>query len=145
MSFTGVKLQSANRNEYQKDEPPRHRVTMDLETYVYAPTGNAKEVKIDHYEKKRDLLVSEISKRAAELRVPSYDYRGQRGRRDPWIDPRVPVDGGPQLPIEEQIALVDGLAEKADEILKVWDDAKGAENLIQTMQLREDLEENLAL
>jgi len=115
MCVTQLKLTAANRSDYTEEELPRHKVNLDLETYVYAPTSkDEKEVKIDHYDKKKDLLVSEINKRAAELRVPSYDYRGQRGRRDPWIDPRVPVDGGPQLPIEEQIALVDGLAEKAD-------------------------------
>ncbi len=145
MSVTAFKLQAAGRNEYSQDSLPRHRVTLDLETYVYAPTGNAAEVKIDHYDKKKELLISEISRRGAELRVPFYEYRGQRGRRDPWIDPRVPVDGGEQLPIEEQIALVDGLTEKAEEIQKVWDEAKNAENLIQTMKLRADLEQKLAL
>ena len=145
MSVVAFKLQAAGRNEYTQDALPRHRVTLDLETYVYAPTGNAAEVKIDHYDKKKELLISEISKRASELRVPFYEYRGQRGRRDPWIDPRVPVDGGEHLPIEEQIALVDGLIEKATEIQKVWDEAKQAENLIQTMKLRADLEQKLAL
>jgi Tfp pilus assembly protein PilO len=145
MSVTSFKLQAAGRNEYTEDKLPRHRVTLDLETYVYAPTGNAKEVRIDGYEKKKELLISEISKRGAELRVPSYEYRGQRARRDPWIDPRVPVDGGPTMPIEEQIALVDSLSEKADEIQKVWDEAKTAENLIQTMKLRADLEEKLSI
>ena len=122
-----------------------NRVTLDLETYVYAPTGNAKEVKIDNYDKKKELLVSEISKTGAELRVQAYDYRGQRARRDPWIDPRVPVDGGIQMPIEEQIALVDGLSERAVEIQKVWEEAQAADNLIQTMKLRADLEAKLAL
>ncbi|NOT31497.1 MAG: hypothetical protein HOP15_13705, partial [Planctomycetes bacterium] len=145
MNVTAFKLQAANRNEYTAETAPRHRITLDLETYVYAPTGNAKEVKIDQYEKKKELLISEISKRGAELRVPFYDYRGQRARRDPWIDPRVPVDGGPTMPIEEQIALVDGLIEKTVEIQHVWDEAKGAENLIQTMKLRADLEQKLAL
>lgn len=145
MSVTAFKLQAASRNEYTQDKLPRHRVTLDLETYVYAPTGNAKEVKIDGYDKKKELLISEISKRGSELRVPVYDYRGQRARRDPWIDPRVPVDGGPQMPIEEQIALVDSLSEKADEIQKVWGEAKSAEILIQTMKLRADLEEKLGL
>jgi hypothetical protein len=145
MSVTSFKLQAASRNEYSQDKLPRHRVTLDLETYVYAPTGVAKEVKIDGYEKKKELLISEISKRGAELRVPNYEYKGQRARRDPWIDPRVPVDGGPTMPIEEQIALVDGLTEKADEIQKVWDEAKGAENLIQTMKLRADLEQRLGI
>jgi len=145
MSITTMKLQAAGRNQYTADSVPRHRITLDLETYVYAPTGNTTEVKIDQYEKKRDLLISEISKRASELRIPAYEYRGQRARRDPWIDPRVPVDGGPTMPIEEQIALVDGLAEKADEITKIWEEAKSADNLIKTMKLRSDLEERLAL
>ncbi len=145
MSVTGLKLTAANRGDYAEQEVPRHRAQLDLETYVYAPTGVAKEVSIDHYDKKRDLLVSEISQRAAELRVQTYGYKGQRGRRDPWIDPRVPVDGGPMLSIEDQIAIVDGLIEKTDEIQKVWEEAKKAENLIQTMKLRADLEEKLAL
>lgn len=145
MNVTAFKLQAANRNEYTAETAPRHRISLNLETYVYAPTGNAKEVKIDQYEKKKELLISEISKRGAELRVPFYDYRGQRARRDPWIDPRVPVDGGPTMPIEEQIALVDGLIEKAVEVQRVWDEAKGTEILIQTMKLRADLEQKLAL
>lgn len=145
ISVTALKLSAAGRNTYTADSVPRHRVTLDLETYVYAPTANQKDVKIDQYEKKRDLLVSEISKRAAEVRVPVYEYRGQRARRDPWIDPRVPVDGGPTMPIEEQIALVDGLTEKAAEIAKLWEEARAADNLIKTMKLRNDLEERLAL
>ena len=145
ISVTALKLSAAGRNTYVADSVPRHRITLDLETYVYAPTSNLKDVKIDQYEKKRDLLVSEISKRAAEVRVPVYEYRGQRARRDPWIDPRVPVDGGPTMPIEEQIALVDGLAEKATEIAKLWEEARAADNLIKTMKLRNDLEERLAL
>jgi Tfp pilus assembly protein PilO len=145
ISVTTMKLSAAGRNEYVADSVPRHRVTLDLETYVYAPTGNAKEVRIDQYEKKRDLLVSEISKRGAELRIPAYEYRGQRARRDPWIDPRVPVDGGPTMPIEEQITLVDGLAEKAAEIERIWGEARAADNLIKTMKLRSELEELLGL
>jgi Tfp pilus assembly protein PilO len=146
ISVTGFKLTAANRSDYAEQEVPRHRVTLDLETYVYAPTGTSKEVKIDHYDKKRDLLISEISKRAAELRFKPYDYKGQRGRRDPWIDPRVPVDGGPQLSIEEQIAIVDELIEQADAIQKIWEQARNPEiSLLETMKLRADLEEKLAL
>jgi len=145
MSVIALKLQAARRNEYTQDTLPRHRVTLDLETYVYAPTGNAKEVKIDSYAKKKELLISEISKRVAELRVPTYEYRGQRARRDPWIDPRVPVDGGPSMPIEEQIALVDELADKAEQIQQVWEQSQEASTLIETMKLRADLEQKLAL
>ncbi len=145
MSVTAFKLTAANRSDYNDSEPPRHRVTVELETYAYKPKAVEKDVKIDHYEKKRDLLISEISKRAAELRVPAYNYVGPRGRRDPWFDPRVPVDGGPQISIEDQIAIVDKLSDSAAEIQKVWEEAKEADNLIQTMKLRADLEEKLAL
>lgn len=147
MSVTSFKLNAASRNEYDRsEEGPRHRVQLDLETYVYRPTGAAEEVKIDHYERKRDLLISEISKRAAELRIPRYDYRGPQGRRDPWIDPRLPVDDPdfPVLSIEEQIAIVDELIEHADEAEELWEAVAEAENLIAEMKARASFEEKLA-
>jgi len=146
MSVAGFKLQAASRSDYGREGGPRHRLTLDLETYVYVPTGNAKSVKIDHYDRKRDLLISEISRRANELRVPVYKYGGSRGRRDPFIDPRVPVDqdGREVLSIEEQIAIVEELIEVTDEIEKLWDKALKADNLIAEMKARAQLEEKLA-
>ena len=115
MSVTALKVQAASRSDYDSEDGPQHRVTLDLETYVYRPSQAAKEVNIDHYDRKRDLLISEISKRGAELRVASYDYRGARGRRDPFIDPRVEIEEGwDPLPVEEQIAIVDELIELTD-------------------------------
>ena len=145
MSVTAFKLSSARRAK--ANEIPRHKVQLDLETYVYMPKSGSQEVRIDQYERKRDLLVSEISKRTGELQVPVYTYGGQRGRRDPWVDPRVPVDseGGPVLSIEEQIAIVDDLVEQADEIKAVWELVQTADNLIEEMKARADLEEKLAL
>ena len=146
MSVAGFKLQAASRGDYGDEGGPRHRLTLDLETYVYVPTGNAKEAKIDHYDRKRDLLITEISRRAGELRVPVYKYGGSRGRRDPFIDPRVPVDqdGREVLSIEEQIAIVEGLIEVTDEIEELWAKSLEAENLIAEMKARAQLEERLA-
>ncbi len=146
MNATAFKLTAANRNDYAEDGGPRHSVQIDLETYVYRPTGVAKEVKVDQYERKRDLLISEISKRAAELRVPRYDYRGAQGRRDPFIDPRVPVDGdgGPVLSIEEQIAIVDELIEHATQAQELMKGVVAADNLIAEMKARAALEEKIA-
>jgi hypothetical protein len=114
---------------------------------VYQPKGGAREVKIDHYERKRDLLISEISKRTSELRIPRYEYKGAQGRRDPWVDPRVPVnvDGQIMLTIEEQIAIVDALVQKAAEARALWRVVEGAENLIEEMKARADVEEKLAV
>jgi Tfp pilus assembly protein PilO len=146
MAVTAFKLSAARRKDYE-DGPPRHKVQLDLETYVYTPKAGLKEVRIDNYERKRDLLVSEISRRASELRVAVYEYRGPRSRRDPGVDPRVPVtgDGGPILSIEEQIAMVDDLVARADEAEELWEQVRAAENLISEMKSRSQLLQKIAL
>ena len=146
MSVTSFKLQAAGRSDYNSETEPRHRVTLDVETYVYKPTGNVEKVKIDNFERKRDLLVSEISKRTNELRLKNYDYQGQRGRRDPWIDPRVPVeqDGAPTLSIEEQFAIVDELVERTDAAKMLVEELDAATNVIEEMKARSKLEEDIA-
>ena len=116
----------------QGEEIPRHKIQIDLETYVYQAKQGSKEVRIDGYDRKRDLLVSEIAKHQAERRVPAYEYRGPRGRRDPWVDPRIPRslgDGPPPLSIEEQNAIVDEL------------DARRLPLLVERFGLRNDLDD----
>ncbi len=145
MAITAFKL-SAARRQKNPTEIPRHRITLDLETYVYAPKAGSETVKIDQYERKRDLLISEISKRTAELQVPSYQYRGARGRRDPWVDPRVPRNPeGDFISIEQQIAIVDEMVEKAEAAAELWEQVGQAENLIAEMKARAALEEALAI
>lgn len=148
MSVTALKLQGAKRSSFAKaGDLPRHKVTLDLETYVYRPKEGSQEVRIDHYERKRDLLASEIAQRTAEIMVPDYDYLGPQGRRDPWVDPRVPVnsESGPTLTIEEQIAIVDELEQRVIAAVSLWESAQSAENLIAEMKARSELEETLAL
>jgi hypothetical protein len=148
MSITSFKLQAARRQAYdQADGAPRHRVTVDIETYVYAPKDRAQEAKIDGYERKRDLLVSEIAQRSSLLRVPNYDFRGPTGRRDPFVDPRVPVtqNGAPVLTIEQQLSIVDRLVVLADEAQAAWERTAATDNLIAEMKARAELEDKLAL
>jgi hypothetical protein len=148
MSVPALKLTAARRsgNDRDVEEEPRHQVQMDVETYVYEPKDQAKEVQIDNYERKRDLLLSEISRRQADLHVASYEYRGQRGRRDPWVDPRVPLpkEGEAPLPIEQQILLVDDLVERTREAESLWEAYRDADNLIAQMKTRADLDEAMA-
>ncbi|MEX1026370.1 MAG: GspMb/PilO family protein [Planctomycetota bacterium] len=142
MSVADFKLTAARRQAYEQGTEPRHRITLDIEAYVYASTAASKAVRIDNYERKRDLLVSEISRRSSELRVPAYDYRGPQGRRDPWVDPRVPVSGpdAPTLTIEEQIAIVDELLVEADQLSVLWTEVEAAENMITEIRKRSELE-----
>jgi len=145
ISVTSIKMRGASRMNLSEDDVPRHSVTMDLETYVYVPHSVAKEARIDRYDHKRDLLIGQISKKTSALRVPQYTYRGRRGRRDPWIDPRVPADGVDTIPIPEQLAIVERLAAQAQDVREAWHVAREADNVIEAMRSRTILEEKLAL
>lgn len=145
MSVADFKLTSARRQSYDSGVEPRHRITLDIETYAYNSVETQRPVRIDNYERKRDLLVSEITKRTAEIVDPPYPYRGQQGRRDPWVDPRVPVSGpdAPTLTIEEQIAIVDDLVAQAEDVETRWSQVEKADNLIAQMRARSECEESL--
>ena len=145
ISVTNVKMRAAGRMTLSEDDIPRHSVTLDLETYVYVPRSVAKEARIDRYDHKRDLLIGQISEKTSALRVPGYTYRGRRGRRDPWIDPRVPADGNDTIPIPQQLDIVEGLATQAQEVREAWEVAREADNVIEAMRSRTILEEKLAL
>lgn len=145
MSIPGFRLSAARGK--RKDEEPRHTIQMDVETYVYESKDAAQAVKVDGYDRKKALLQSEIGSRTAELAIHGYEYAGARGRRDPFVDPRVPVPTDPDvevLSIEEQILLVDDLVERAEHCEELWETYKRAENLIADMKARSELEISMA-
>ncbi len=147
MSVTAFKLASGGRmlKRGSTGDIPRHKVSLDLETYVYRAKEGGKEVRIDGYDRKRDTLIGEISKRTSELRVPRYEYRGRQSRRDPWVDPRIPANSPDQLPIEQQVAIVDELIEKATAAEELWKQIESADNVIAEMKARAGLEGALAV
>jgi Tfp pilus assembly protein PilO len=147
MRVPNFRISAAARSDLEKDGVPSHKVTIDVETYVYEPKKDTKAIKIDSYERKRDLLLGEIDRRRTSLQVAPYAYRGARGRRDPWIDPRVPVqpDGVSPLSIQEQMDLVQALAERVQVVVAKWNEARSAENVIVEMMTRSEMEESLAL
>ncbi|MEO6708351.1 MAG: type 4a pilus biogenesis protein PilO, partial [Planctomycetota bacterium] len=81
MRVPEFKLTSAARRQVQDTGVPRHRITLDVETYVYRPQNGPPPLKLDGYARKRELLLGEINRRRQALQVSSYIYRGQRGRR----------------------------------------------------------------
>ena len=91
MRVPTFRIQAAQRTQMEKEGVIAHRIQLDVETFVYEPKKDQKTVKIDGYDRKRDLLLGEIQRRRQDLALMPFSYRGQRGRRDPWIDPRVPV------------------------------------------------------
>ncbi len=144
MTVPGFKLQAARR--MNDDGMPRHTVQVDVETYVYEPTAEAERVDIEGYERKRELLLGEIAARRDELMLPAYVYKGPRGRRDPWVDPRVPVMDGddPALTIEQQIALVDELLGRVEAAYGLWGEVQAAQSIIEEMKTRSELASEMA-
>jgi Tfp pilus assembly protein PilO len=146
MRVPTFRMTAAQRTQLEKEGVPAHKVSIDVETYVYEPKKDQKDVKIDGYERKRDLLLGEINRRREGLTVQTYNYRGARGRRDPWIDPRVPTNAGSSstLSVQEQMDLVQKLAERTQGVLAKWEQVKVAENVIVEMMTRSEMEQELA-
>lgn len=147
MRVPSFRMTAAARSELEKEGVPSHKVSIDVETYVYEPKKDQKAIKIDGYDRKRDLLLGEIDRRKGSLQVSTYAYRGARGRRDPWIDPRVPVqpDAPSVLSVQEQMDLVQALADRTQAVLAQWGAVRAAENVIVEMMTRAEMEESLAV
>lgn len=147
MRVPSFKLSAAQRDNYgDSSSLARHEVEVEVETYVYQPRAGSARTKIDGYERKRDLLATEISARQREMSIETYDYKGHRNRRDPWVDPRMPANRAPGdlvLSIEDQIRLVEDLVartQEASDLLERW---QSANNLIADIEARSVLEKSL--
>lgn len=141
------KVNAASRTQVEADGIAAHKMQLDVETFVYEPGRDAKPVKIEGYDRKRDVMVGEINRRRQDLVVASYDYPGARGRRDPWVDPRVPVEGDSDtaLSVQEQMEVVQTLYERTQATQAKHTEVKAAQNVIEEMMARAELEEMLAL
>jgi Tfp pilus assembly protein PilO len=138
MRVPNFKITSTQRNQLEKQGVAAHKIAMDVETFVYEPRKDVKQARIADFERKRDLLLGEIQPRKQALTVSSYSYRGPRGRRDPWIDPRVPVQSGIQggYTVQEQMDIVQALCDRAIKVSGLWGQSKAAENVIEQMLRR---------
>jgi Tfp pilus assembly protein PilO len=146
MSVPAFKLQAASRRDVVESGIAAHKVQLDVETYVYEPQTEFKPIKIEGYARKRELLLGEISRRRQALSILDYTYRGKRGRRDPWVDPRMPanVEDATSLTVQEQNAIVDELVAAAEAVGKLWENVRAAENVVKEMTLRAELEQRMS-
>ncbi len=146
MAVPNFKLGAASRRQVEEDGVPEHKVQMDVETYVYTQADGPASVKIEGYTRKRELLLGEIIRRQQALRVSSFAYRGPRARRDPWVDPRIPVsaEGDTGLSVQEQKSIVRELIAGTNEMLGTFDKVRNARNVIVEMTQRAELEGKLA-
>lgn len=145
MRVPNFHITAAMRNQAgdrASNDAPAHKMQVDLETFVYEPKKDAHAVKIEGFDRKRDLLLGEIGRRRSGLSVSTYTYHGSRGRRDPWIDPRVPVlgDGESSLTVQEQMDLVQELVDRMGAALALWQQFETADSVIFELTTRADLE-----
>ncbi len=141
LAVPSFKVSSSTRQDIDRLGEARHQIQVDVETYTFSSQAGLTPVNIEGYERKRDLLAAEINRRRKALTVGRYDYRGDRGRRDPWIDPRVPElgdDGG--MPVPDQLAKVEELAGMAAEAVAQWEAVENAQNVLDRMLKKDELQ-----
>ena len=140
MSVPSFKITSATRQQMEREGQALHKIQVDVETYTYTTGGTANAVSIEGYARKRDLLAGEINRRRRALKLSTFVYRGDRGRRDPWIDPRVPAvvdNGGPTVP--EQMAKVEELMAMVATAQEKWGEVQQAKNVLDRMVKKDEL------
>ena len=75
MAVPSFTLQAASRREMEELGYARHRIQMDVETYVYSPSDLAQRIRVEGYDRKRELLTSEINRRRQALTLSTFHYR----------------------------------------------------------------------
>lgn len=140
LAIPSFKVSSSTRQVVDRHGEARHQILVDVETYTYSSKDDLQPVHIEGYVRKRDLLAAEVNRRRKALTVGRYDFRGGRGRRDPWIDPRVPEIGEDDgWPVPDQLAKVDELAAMAGEAVQQWQAVGGAQNVLDRMVKKDEL------
>ncbi len=146
MSVRSFKLVSSTREEMEREGRALHHIQVDIETYTYRPEDAVTPVTIESYERKRDLLVGVIGTRAESLRPHTYHFSGGLGRRDPWVDLRVPAlgeEGGPT--VQEQVKRVESLIEQVEMASEQWAATESAAGSVDRMIKRGTLVQTLAI
>ena len=83
-----LEVDAARRQELLGGRQRVHSIRLDVETFVFEPGDESEPVPIEWADWKLDQLRGEVSRRRTGLEPAEYEYRGRRGRRDPWVDPR---------------------------------------------------------
>ena len=144
-SIPSFRLTAGSRDDMNKLGFARHTIQMEVETYIYQPKVKIASVPIDGYDRKRDLLVGEINRRRQALRLQTFQYRGARGRRDPWVDPRVSVEENPTgLSMLAQKEKVDELVELLRGAEDQWVRFDNGDNILERMMEKRGVVEAMA-
>jgi hypothetical protein len=125
---SGDTVQTQARGPLQPGQDMLHKITMSVETYIYTGAKSHKDVEIPNYTNRVALLKPEIIAARESLSTERYEFKGPRGRRDIFMDPRatnVPGTDRARVPEEAQrqkieecrrdIAEITGLIRRRDD------------------------------
>ncbi|MBL8725025.1 MAG: type 4a pilus biogenesis protein PilO [Planctomycetes bacterium] len=130
ISITEFSIQSGDkvRKDDLRDGEVVHTVRLTMQTYKYNGTTSTKEVQIPDYEQLKESLREEIFKSSRLARVAKFDYRGQQGRRDILVDPRLGGEGdSSSLPAAEQRKILDSYVKATQELREMLQRMKRAD------------------
>jgi len=103
-----------------------HKFAVTVETYVYNVKARGKLTQISNYPNKRDKLARKIQASLQDLSTERYEFKGQQGRRDIFVDPRElhspGTDGGdtPHWSPKRQRDLIDRTAAQIGTFQRYW-------------------------
>lgn len=108
--------------EATRDGDEIHTLTLAMQTYSYNGKASGAEVAIPDYDNLKASLREEIFRRMQKIHIEKYQHKGQQGRRDIFVDPRLSADqaGPDQLSPAAQRQILDkyiGEATKLAEML----------------------------
>lgn len=132
----------AARRQFEREEGGalKHTIRLDVETFVFEPGAEAEPVAIEWADWKLDRLRGEVSERRKALEPAEYDYRGRRGRRDPWVDPRRLPSSKRELTEPVQSEALEGFADRVAEAWSSWRALGSVESALHEARLSEELE-----
>ncbi|MDE0891379.1 MAG: GspMb/PilO family protein [Planctomycetota bacterium] len=136
-----LKIDAARRQfERGDDGSIKHTIRLDVETFVFEPGSEAEPVAIEWADWKLDRLRGEVSERRRALEPQEYDYRGRRGRRDPWVDPRREKSPRREEAQPDQSEALVGLSERVADAWSSWRALGAVESSLEEARLSEELE-----
>lgn len=83
-----LKVTAAREKGLKSSDQRTHSIRLEVETFVFEPGAVDEQIAIEWADWKLKRLRGDVARRRTALEPMEYAYRGRRGRRDPWVDPR---------------------------------------------------------
>ena len=144
-SFT-LQTGDGQRGTTTEEGDVQHMISLNVETYVYNPDRKGKDVAIPNYQNKVANLRADILQARNQILTGSYEFRGPRGRRDIFVDPRETFSDTQKgmIPEEMQRNLVEECKRDLNEIIGMHRKVKDpATTIIQRYKLERARNERL--